>query len=191
MADWGLAGLILEHSDRTVALVRRVLNTEKVRVFAGRGVADAIRESSKASAHTDEVLKAAEQIVAALGKKPSGTMITESELCRDVLSGKLRIYCAEALALLVAEENGGLEEAGPNRKKNMRYRLSEDTDSAAPEEAAGVLARAHLYGPSNIYLYQCLWRDCRTSVLILSNAGYRPSIPSMTLDSNHQMVPTS
>lgn len=117
MADWGLAGLILEHSDRTVALVRRVLDTEKVRVFAGRGVADAIRESSKASAHADEVLKAAEQIVAALGKKPPGTMITESELCRDVLSGKLRIYCAEALACWWPRRTAALRRPGRTARR--------------------------------------------------------------------------
>jgi hypothetical protein len=45
--DWDIAGLILEHSDRTVALALRMLSTERPRDFEARGQNDEIREAAR------------------------------------------------------------------------------------------------------------------------------------------------
>lgn len=122
MADWGLAELILEHSDRTVALVRRVLWSEQVRQIEARGNADAIREGSKASAHVNAVRKAAERVLGWLRDQPTGATVTANDLRKHVLGKQERGYAAEVLDALV--QDGTLEEAGENRKGSMTYRLA-------------------------------------------------------------------
>lgn len=130
MSDWRLAGLILEHSDRTVALVRRVLDAQRVGVFINRGKGDEIRESGKISARIAAVDKVGQRIIDWLSKRAAGTTVTEASVIREVLGTRESGYAAAALAALV--DDGKLAEAGENRKKKMTYRLPEAADADDP-----------------------------------------------------------
>ncbi|MGO9153855.1 hypothetical protein [Mycobacterium sp.] len=101
-----------------------MLSSERFKTYAARGHADEIREGSKASAHVGAVAKASDRVLGWLRNKPGGTTVTERNLCADVLGRQERGYAAEVLAALVADD-GGLVEAGENRKGNMTYRLSD------------------------------------------------------------------
>lgn len=122
--DWHLAGLLLTHSDRVRAEVQRVLAKSMRDAHESRGASDAYRDEGARKTRDQGVETGAASIHSWLSKR-KGQAFTAAAIGRSGKPGQpRRIYCAEALAVLVDE--GAVRQGPPARGGNDTYEWNAD-----------------------------------------------------------------
>ncbi|WP_370180427.1 bifunctional DNA primase/polymerase [Rhodococcus wratislaviensis] len=122
--DWELAGLLLEHSDRVRAAVRKSITTAHKAAHEARGAADVHRAEGE-RATRDKAIEAAAVSIHGYLSKRKGTVFTARDIKASGKPGSpWRLYCAEALAVLVDE--GAVAHGPDSHTKTTTYQWNAD-----------------------------------------------------------------